>query len=137
LWSTTTTASTALKPVRLFPKRVQADSINQMELERLDGDTYSYDLVNRHDLPIKKKSRTFTPDEITRELNFMRGNLLCDPTLSLKLGAQVMCIVNREVPQTPETPTAYLCNGSQGVVVGFIIALDGERLTGVCCVVIR
>ena len=53
----------------------------------------------------------FTHDQIEIELNYIQNNLICDNTIQLKVGAQVMCVVNIEL-----TSDTMLCNGSQGII---------------------
>ena len=45
----------------------------------------------------------------TYDADALKKNMLCGETIKLKVGTKVMCIVNME----------ELCNGSQGVVIGF------------------
>jgi ATP-dependent DNA helicase PIF1 len=56
----------------------------------------------------------FTPEQIKNELQFLKSNLRCDEIIKLKIGSQVMCIVNIELSNGE-----MLCNGSQGIVVRF------------------
>jgi ATP-dependent DNA helicase PIF1 len=108
-----------VKPTKLFPTRRQVDYVNQAELEKLPTDPeHIYSLIENLDLPMtpqEMKRRTkVSAEEIQRELVYLRRNLMCDEDLRLRKGAQVMCVVNKEMPDKE-----YLCNGSQGVVVGF------------------
>lgn len=80
---------------RLVPTRKKADDRNTSEYAKLSGVEYTY---------VMKVVTTSTYDAES-----MKKNLLCSDTISLKIGTKVMCIVNTE----------ELCNGSQGVVVGF------------------
>jgi len=103
-----------VRPTKLFPTRRQVDIVNQTELERLPvGQERTYNISEHLDLPMTphemKKRTKISADEIQRELVFLRRNLMCDEDLRLRKGAQVMCVVNKD----------KLCNGSQGVVVGF------------------
>jgi ATP-dependent DNA helicase PIF1 len=77
------------------PTRKKADDRNTSEYAKLSGVEYTY---------VMKVVTTSTYDAES-----MKKNLLCSDTISLKVGTKVMCIVN----------TDELCNGSQGVVVGF------------------
>lgn len=80
---------------RLVPTRKKADDINSKEYAGLTGEEHVYkmkvDTTNTYDAEALKK------------------NMLCGDTIQLKVGTKVMCIVNMD----------ELCNGSQGVVVGF------------------
>ena len=57
------------------------------------------------------KRRQFTKEQIQTELLYLKGNLRCDEIVKLKVGSQVMCIVNIELDNG-----STLCNGSQGIV---------------------
>ena len=60
------------------------------------------------------KRRQFTKEQIQTELLYLKGNLRCDEVVKLKIGSQVMCIVNIELDNGKS-----LCNGSQGIVTKF------------------
>ena len=55
-----------------------------------------------------------TPEQIKTELQYLKANLRCDEIIKLKVGSQVMCIVNTELANGE-----MLCNGSQGIVTRF------------------
>ena len=55
----------------------------------------------------------FTKEQIQTELMYLQGNIMCDETIKLKVGCQVMCIANIEL-NNGDT----LCNGAQGIMVG-------------------
>jgi ATP-dependent DNA helicase PIF1 len=52
--------------------------------------------------------------EVLSELEFLSNNLICDKNIKLKIGAQVMCIVNIQ-----SDSQIIVCNGSQGIVTEF------------------
>ena len=58
----------------------------------------------------------FNPDQIKKELDYITTNLICDKELQLKIGCQVMCVVNIQSTITNEE---ILCNGSQGIIIKF------------------
>ena len=54
----------------------------------------------------------------TTELCSLKNSILCDDIVHLRVGAQVMCVVNMEESVT--TSATPICNGSQGVIVRMI-----------------
>lgn len=104
------------KPTKLFPTRNKVDMINQQEMSTLYTGTVEYKLKYLLDLPMTEKERLirsqYTKEQIEMELNYLKSNLLCEETVQIKIGAQVMCIVNIELPDGN-----IICNGSQGIVV--------------------
>jgi ATP-dependent DNA helicase PIF1 len=107
-----------IRPTKLFPTKNKVESINNNEMILLTSEEKSYKLKNILNLPMTKNEKEirnrYNEKEIEIELNYLQGNLLCDDEILLKIGAQVMCIVNIDLP-TEE----ILCNGSQGIVTGF------------------
>lgn len=113
------TSTTRIRPTKLFPTRRQVDAVNRYELAKLPADDEHEYVIQEHtDLPMTpqelKKRVKATAEEIRRELDYLKRNLMCDDEIMLRVGAQVMCVVNKEIPDK-----MFLCNGSQGVVVGF------------------
>lgn len=53
-------------------------------------------------------------DHLKREYDFLAANILAEKTLRLKIGTQVMCIVNLTL-----CGELQIANGSQGIIVGF------------------
>ena len=80
---------------RLVPTRKKADDINSKEYTLLTDMEYVYTM---------KINTTNTYDS-----EALKKNMLCSESISLKIGTKVMCIINVD----------ELCNGSQGIVVGF------------------
>ena len=105
-----------LCPTKLFPTRVKADMINQNEMSTLIAEETEIKLKYIYDLPMTEKEKQirllYNSEKIATELQYIKGNLLCEETIKLKVGCQVMCIVNMELP------TGHMiCNGSQGIVI--------------------
>ena len=97
---------TIVKPIKLLPTRRQVDNVNQQELEKLESATeHRFEMVETNP---KKESFLYQ-----KELEFLKRSVLCEEVVSLRVGAQVMCIVNKTLNEV------FLCNGSQGTVVGF------------------
>ena len=107
-----------IRPTKLFPTRNKVDSINMSEMGKLSGDEVEYKLKYHGDLEMTANERLmrtqYSPEHIKTELEYLKGNLRCDENIRLKIGSQVMCIVNIEL-----TNGSMLCNGSQGIVVRF------------------
>lgn len=106
-----------IRPTKLFPTRNKVDYININEMNNLVGETYEYVIKYHADLEMTANERNlrmgFTKEQIETELLYLQSNLRCDETVKLKIGAQVMCIVNIQLDNGD-----ILCNGAQGVVVG-------------------
>jgi len=87
-------------------------------MDKLDGDDLEFKIKYHGDLEMTAKERLqrtqFTPEQIKNELQFLKSNLRCDEIIKLKIGSQVMCIVNIELSNGE-----MLGNGSQGIVVRF------------------
>ena len=107
-----------IKPTKLFPTRNKVDSINASEMDKLEGTELEFKIKYHGDLEMTAKERLqrtqFTPEQIKNELQYLKGNLRCDENIRLKIGSQVMCIVNIDLSNGE-----MLCNGSQGLVVRF------------------
>jgi ATP-dependent DNA helicase PIF1 len=106
------------RPTKLFPTRNKVEYINNSEMENLNGEIKNYDLKFIYDLEMSNEEKQlrlkFSPLDIQTELEYMVGNLRCEKMVKLKVGAQVMCVVNLEFPNG-----IVLCNGSQGIVTNF------------------
>jgi ATP-dependent DNA helicase PIF1 len=63
----------------------------------------------------KEIRRQFTEQDIQLELDFLAGNLMCEKEMKMKIGAQVMCIINIKSDQGD----VLICNGSQGIIIDF------------------
>jgi ATP-dependent DNA helicase PIF1 len=107
-----------IQPTKLYPKRSQVDYINSYEMNVLEGEINEYEITNMLDLPITERQRilrnSFTSEQIAIELNYLQGNIPCEKKISLKVGSQVMCVVNLEM--NDDNP---ICNGSQGIILRF------------------
>jgi len=111
-------ATLTIRPTKLFPTRNKVDSINMSEMDKLAGDETEYKIRYHGDLEMTANERlirhNYSPEQIKTELEYLKGNLRCDENIRLKIGSQVMCIVNIEL-----TNGEMLCNGSQGIVTRF------------------
>lgn len=111
-----------VKPTKLFPTKNKVDYINAEEMIKLTGEEYQFKVKYHVDLEMTEKERLvrlqYTKEQIQTELLYLQGNLLCDAVVKLKVGAQVMCIVN-----IPLSNGNIICNGAQGVITS--ISEDG------------
>jgi ATP-dependent DNA helicase PIF1 len=116
----------SLLRTKLFPTRYKVEQINQQEFNKLSGEKHIYKMkrfTNNSTLSRREQDKlnSMTEDEIEREFLYLEGNLMCKNTLELKIGTQVMCIIN---VSNPDTDTIVLSNGSQGKVIGFDSCTD-------------
>jgi ATP-dependent DNA helicase PIF1 len=104
-----------IRPTKLFPTRNKVDQVNTREMNVLNTEEKEFKLKYHSDLEMTAtellKRRQFTKEQIQTELLYLKGNLRCDEVVKLKIGSQVMCIVNIDLENG-----ATLCNGSQGIV---------------------
>jgi ATP-dependent DNA helicase PIF1 len=104
-----------VRPTKLFPTRNKVEQVNTKEMNNLKMDELEYKLKYHSDLEMTSnemmKRKQFTREQIQTELLYLKANLRCDEVVRLKVGAQVMCIVNIELANGQ-----MLCNGSQGVI---------------------
>jgi ATP-dependent DNA helicase PIF1 len=118
------------EPTKLFPTRNKVEQINFSKMTALLGDSKEFEIKYLKDLELLSKTdkelrRSFTEKDIQMELDFLASNLICDKVVSFKIGAQVMCIIN---VQTENGEGLEICNGSQGIVVGFCETLGFPRV---------
>jgi ATP-dependent DNA helicase PIF1 len=106
------------KPTKLYPTRNLAKMVNSAEMSNLQGEQHDFDIKKRYDLEMTKADKAqhmcFNKEQMDKELTYLQGNLLCEPTVHLKIGTQVMCLVNIRLNNGD-----MICNGSQGIVVRF------------------
>ena len=107
-----------VKPTKLFPRIAQVYQVNQEELAKLElAEEKQYTIKRVYDVPMtkedeeKRKTLRCSPEDIENELKYLITNLLCEQSLRLRVGSQVMCVVNMET-----TSGDKLCNGSQGII---------------------
>jgi len=109
-----------IQPTKLFPKRNQVEQINQMEMNKLCSEEKIYKMKRMYDTGNisrnnNNNNKFTTKEEKEYEFSYLEKSIPSELEVRLKVGAQVMCIVNME--------TSYgshkLCNGSQGIIVRF------------------
>lgn len=91
-----------INPTILYPIKRLSDNNNNKENDNLNTETRIY----------KMDYLKNTPKNIETELLKQKKNLMAEETLILKIGSQVMCIVNLEQENG-------IINGSQGKVINF------------------
>ena len=96
---------TEITPTKLYPTKARVDAMNRVSMAKLTGEEFIYHL----------KTTEETTEEIKIECDQLKKGLLCENTLVLKEGAQVMCIIN----VMNDNKVLELFNGSQGIVTGF------------------
>jgi ATP-dependent DNA helicase PIF1 len=106
------------EPTKLYPTRNKVENINLNKMLKLEGEEKIFCLKQITDLEMsktdKQKRLEYTEKEIQIELDFLSGNLICEKEIKLKIGCQVMCIINIQSDTGIE-----ICNGSQGIVINF------------------
>jgi ATP-dependent DNA helicase PIF1 len=90
-----------IKPTIIYPTKKLADQINQFENLTLEGESRSY-----------KSYKSILSGHISLELDKQIQGKNIDEMITLKIGSQVMCIVNLD-------QDLGVVNGSQGLVIDF------------------
>lgn len=107
------------EPTKLFPTKNKVEQINISKMSTLHGQEKEFKIRYIKDLEMTKAEkeirRQFDDRDIQIELDFLSGNLMCEKEMKLKIGAQVMCIINIK----SELGDILICNGSQGIITNF------------------
>lgn len=103
-----------ITPTRILPIRRKVDDINQTELHKLSGEPHTYTL-KRKPIPFSVKN-SMSEKEIEFAFNTLEKNMMGDMQIILKVGCQVMHLVNVK----NDKDEIILCNGSQGRILEFI-----------------
>jgi ATP-dependent DNA helicase PIF1 len=87
-------------------------------MNNLSREEHEFKIKYHADLEMSAAERTirlgYSKEQIQTELMYLQSNLRCDEIIKLKVGAQVMCIVNIQLDNGD-----ILCNGAQGIVIDF------------------
>ena len=106
------------EPTKLFPTRVKVENINNTKMSALQSDEKEFKIKYLKDLEMTRAERVtrcdYTDKDIQMELEFLANNLICEKEMKLKVGAQVMSIINIQSDRG-----LNVCNGSQGIITGF------------------
>jgi ATP-dependent DNA helicase PIF1 len=117
-------ADLLVEPTKLFPTRVKVENINNTKMAALQSDEKEFKIKYLKDLEMTRNERItrcdYTDKDIQMELEFLANNLICEKEMKLKVGAQVMSIINIQSDRG-----LNVCNGSQGIITGFC-AISGS-----------
>jgi ATP-dependent DNA helicase PIF1 len=92
-------------PTKMLPIRRRVDMINFDEMRKL-GDVESQ---------VFKMKRSYANNKDRDEVLKMEKSLMCNEMIELKIGCQVMCIINLDLESEKQ-----ICNGSQGIIRDFV-----------------
>lgn len=108
-----------IEPTKLYPTKNKVEQINNNKMNYLTTEERIYEMKKILDLEMTKSEREirfqYSQKEIETELDYLAGNLICDKTLKLKIGSQVMCVINIKSAEND----ILICNGSQGIITGY------------------
>lgn len=111
-------------PTKLFPVRSKVDTINETSYSRLTGDerVFRFNVVTKAKMHIDTGTplsaeelahcEELTSDQLSHEVDALITSLFTEKVVRLKIGTLVMCTANIDVERG-------ICNGSQGIVVGY------------------
>lgn len=109
-----------IKPTKLMPRRIDVNRVNEYEMQKLETEEKIYamtiaerqlfNLSAEQQFQLSKASK----QQIDYELDNLRNSIMPEQKLILKIGAQVMCVVN--IDTESDNP---IVNGTCGIVVGF------------------
>ena len=109
-----------LKPTKLLPRRAQVNIINTNEMNSLNTEQkiYTMTIATTEDFTITERQlgilHKIPQQQINWEIEYLKNSIMCDQEIILKIGAQVMCIIN--IDTESDNP---IVNGSCGIIIGF------------------
>jgi ATP-dependent DNA helicase PIF1 len=107
-----------VEPTKLFPTKTKVDYINNSKMIALNSEEKEFDIKHILDLEMTTEEKhlrfQYSQQDILTELEYLSNNLICDKKNKFKIGSQVMCIVNIQLPNEE-----MICNGSQGIITRF------------------
>ena len=112
---------TGLIPTQLYPTNEKVRDVNHIKMLELGDSPSCAFIMEKLDLMGSKKKAILNPsamETINKEYENLMKGVLCDSEVKLKVGAQVMYIVNKTVTNA-QGDKEFICNGAQGIVVGF------------------
>lgn len=111
--------SLVTEPTKLYPTKNKVEQINVMKMNMLEDEIHVFKMRQITDGEMTKSEKEirskYTEKDIQTEMDFLAGNLMCEKELKLKIGAQVMCIINMKSVEGD----LLICNGSQGIVTEY------------------
>jgi ATP-dependent DNA helicase PIF1 len=117
----------SVRPTRLYPTKRAVINWNQSKMNELSSETrtHTFTMIYDKNYPVNTKKEAyerslFKDEDVERELDFIAGNILCEKEVELKIGAQVMCIVNLDLSKE-------ICNGSQGIIKDILENSDSKK----------
>ena len=126
-----------LTPTQIYPINAKVVDVNTLKLMELPEPSTIFEMEHVDQLELggvnrgKLLAMGKTMQDWNQAFENLKKNCLCETELKLKIGAQVMHIVNREVAEGK-----YICNGEQGTVIDFakvrkLVASNGGRIGAV------
>lgn len=110
--------SLIVEPTKLYPTKNKVIQINTNKMNILSTEERVYVMKKLTNLEMSKSERAirqqYSDEAIQNELNYLTNNLICEQEITIKIGAQVMCVVNIKSENE-----IIVCNGSQGIVTGY------------------
>jgi ATP-dependent DNA helicase PIF1 len=116
-----TTTDLSIRPTVIHPLKGPVEKINNNSLKLLPGEekifVLQHELIPDEDLTVKQRENLihFNKTQTKNEFEYLEKNINCLHSVTLKVGAQVMCIVNIDM----DTYGSQICNGSQGIITHF------------------
>jgi len=111
--------SLIVEPTKLYPTKNKVMQINTNKMNILKTEQRTFVMKQILDLEMTKQERIirtqYSQQNIENELNYLASNLICEKEIMIKIGAQVMCVVNIKSAEND----ILVCNGSQGIVTGY------------------
>lgn len=104
-----------IKPTLLFPQRSVVADINAQNLAKLEGQSYKYKVstIYTHSQDPNNLGLKYAIEKMNRDASY-------EEELTLKLGAQVMLLINIVKKGETNDLEHELVNGSRGLVTGFL-----------------
>lgn len=111
-----------INAVILMPKKSSVEEINNTNLAKIDAEAIQFYRKIIESLDVTKEEENYlkllSVDEYSQELDFLEKSTIINEKVELKVGAQVMSIINVE-----QNDKLLISNGTQGVVKSFVNGL--------------